>query len=37
MVKVLFVEVDHVQDEVRFLLEGADFLVELGDSDGVEG
>ncbi len=29
-------EVDHVQDEVRFPLEGADLLIELGDPDGVE-
>jgi len=31
------VEVDHVQDEVCLLLEGADLLVELCDPDGVEG
>ncbi len=29
-------EVDHVQDEVGFLLEGADLLVKLGDPDSVE-
>ncbi len=37
MVEVFFMEVDHVQDEVCFLLEGADLLVELCDPDGVEG
>ncbi len=37
MVKVLFVEVDHIQDEVRLLLEGTDLLVELCDPHRVEG
>jgi hypothetical protein len=36
VVKVFFVEVDHIQDEVRLLLEGADLLVELSDSHRVE-
>ncbi len=28
---------NHVQDEVGFLLESADFLIQLGDPDRVEG
>jgi hypothetical protein len=30
-------EMDHVQDEVGYLFEGADFLVQLSDPDSVEG
>ncbi len=29
-------EVEHVQDEVCLLLEGADLLIELYDPNGVE-
>jgi len=36
MAEVLLVEMDHVQDEVSFFLEGADLFVKLGDPDGVE-
>jgi hypothetical protein len=36
MVGVLFVEMDHIQDEVSFLLEGADLFIKLGDPDSVE-
>jgi hypothetical protein len=28
---------DHIQDQVCFLLKGVDLLDEVGDSDGVEG
>ncbi len=27
----------HIQDQVRLFFEGADFLIQLGDSDGVKG
>ncbi len=27
----------HIQDQVRLLFEGADLLIQLCDSDGIEG
>jgi hypothetical protein len=35
-VEVFLVEMDHIQEEIGFLFEGADFLVKLGDPDSVE-
>ena len=36
VVEMFLVEVDHIQDYICFLLEGADLLIELCDSDHVE-
>jgi hypothetical protein len=37
VVHVSFVQVDHIEDQVRLLLKGVDLLVVLRDSDSVEG
>jgi len=37
VVEVFFVQVYHIQDQIRLLFEGADFFIQLGDSDGIKG